>query len=284
MPFLTLISASQLVKSLDNPKLVILDCRFNLSDPQWGFKDYQLGHIPGSFYAHLEQDLSGRITPQTGRHPLPEPGAFLNKLKEWGIMPPVQIVVYDTAGGTFAARLWWMLKLYGLRRVALLNGGFQAWVNKGFPVKTGVELGVPAPEKLSFQPDAKMIVEAAEVERIRRDPAYRLIDARSPERYRGEMEPIDPVAGHIPGAVNRFTGENLLANGLFKKPELLKSEFQMLLGGISPRNAVVYCGSGVTSCHHLVAMEHAGLPGGRLYVGSWSEWIRDPKRERFPLA
>lgn len=284
MPCSTLISTSQLFENLDHPELIILDCRFDLADPQRGFSDYQAGHIPGSLYADLDRDLSGKITPHTGRHPLPEPEVFLDKLASWGIHPGVQAVMYDTTCGTFAARLWWLLKFYGFPRVTLLDGGFQAWVSHSLPIKTGLDAGTPAPGKPSLRPDPGMVVSASEVERIRRDPAYRLIDARSPERFRGEMEPIDPVAGHIPSAVNRFTGENLQADGLFKKPEILKSEFERLLGGVSPRNTVVYCGSGVSSCHHLVAMEHAGLAGARLYVGSWSEWIRDPNRERFPAA
>jgi len=279
MTYTTIIDRSDLHAHLGDPDWVIIDCRFELLKPDWGFADYQSGHIPGAIYADLNKDLAAPITAETGRHPLPEPQRFIEKLSSWGIDAGKQVVVYDTVAGAFASRLWWMLRLYGHSAVAVLAGGLALWKREKLPLATGIETGRPS--KFEGQPDPGMYTDANEVERIRTHPAYRLIDARSPERYRGEAEPIDTIAGRIPGSVNRFHIENLLSGGRLLPAEELHAQFTQLLNGIDPQNVVVYCGSGVTSCFHLLAMEIAGLPGARLYPGSWSEWIRDPNR---PIA
>jgi thiosulfate/3-mercaptopyruvate sulfurtransferase len=202
--------------------------------------------------------------------------AISAQLSTWGINSNTQVVVYDHLGGAYASRLWWLLRFLGHNAAAILDGGLPAWQQAGYPLASGAESRPQA----SFRPEPNwdMLVTSADVERLRIDPAYRLIDARAAERFRGDSEPIDPVAGHIPGAVNRFHGENLSSDGSFLSAGELRRQFNDLLGSLPPANAVVYCGSGVTSCHHLVAMEHAGLPGARLYLGSWSEWITDRKR------
>jgi thiosulfate/3-mercaptopyruvate sulfurtransferase len=271
-----LITTSQLAQLYNDKDLIIIDCRFDLSKPDWGFDNYKINHIPGAFYAHLDNDLSGEKTSKTGRHPLPDKDVFLGKLNYWRIGQNSQVVVYDTVGGAFAARLWWMLKYYGHQQAAVLDGGLQKWMRDGYPVLTGVE--APKGSDILFLPtiDQMRVVTTSEIEKLRSNPAFLIIDARTPQRFRGEIEPIDPIAGHIPGAVNRFHGDNLSIDGTMKPAEILKIVFSKLLNGKSPENVVVYCGSGVTSCHHLLAMEAAGLPGARLYAGSWSEWIRDP--------
>ncbi len=280
MIFSHLITTQQLAE-FKKPDWVIIDCRFDLSTPDWGFLNYQEGHLPDSIYAHLDHDLSGKVTHRTGRHPLPDPNVFSTALTAWGIQKDTQVVVYDTTGGSFAVRLWWLLRYYGHSQVAVLDGGFPAWLRECRPTQSGVYQPNPAavPFIPSFHPE--MLVSADEVERIRQDPAYLLIDARSPQRFSGEIEPIDSVAGHIPGAINRFHAKNLTREGMLKSSSVLQTEFAQLLNNTPPENVVVYCGSGVTSCHHLLAMEIAGLKGARLYAGSWSEWIRDPSR---PIA
>lgn len=278
--YTTIISTEALSNHLNDPDWVIIDCRFDLAKPDWGFTSYQEAHIPGAGYAHLDHDLAGPVTPQTGRHPLPDVSEMAGRLGYWGIRQDTQVVVYDTAGGAFAGRLWWLLRFLGHPRAAVLDGGFQKWQRESRLVNSGVERREPV--IFTPQPDWSMVVFAGDVERIRQDPAYRLVDARSAERYRGEKEPIDPVAGHIPGAVNRFHGQNLTPEGVFLPPEKLRAEFEALVGNTPSENVVVYCGSGVTSIHHILAMQLTGLPGARLYVGSWSEWIRDPKRAKDP--
>ncbi len=271
-----LVSTEELYNHLNDPDWVIIDCRFDLTNPKWGWQVYQNSHIPGAAYAHLDHDLSAPITPASGRHPLPDPEAFIARASAWGIDERKQVVVYDSAGGAYAARLWWLLHYYGHEAAAVLDGGFTIWTAEYRPTSPGNEIHPPA--KFHGQPHEGFLVTADDVDRLRNDPKYRIIDARSPVRYRGEMEPIDPVAGHIPGAVNRFHVDNLAPNTTLLPPETLRAQFLKLLDGVDPRNAIVYCGSGVTSCHHLLAMEYAGLPSGLLYAGSWSEWIRDPKR------
>lgn len=274
----TLISTDTLSAHLADLHWAVVDCRFDLAAPEWGAAAYRQAHIPGAVYAHLDRDLSGPITPTTGRHPLPASATFQARLSGWGIGKHTQVVVYDTEAGAYAARLWWLLRYYGHFAVAVLDGGFPKWQREGRPTRAGVEMRPPS--HFVGRPNDGMYVGAEEVDRLRLDPRHRLIDARSAVRFRGEQEPIDPVAGHIPGAVNRFHGENLRPDGTFLPKEQLKAEFERLLAGAPPERAVVYCGSGVTSCHHLLAMEHAGLSGARLYVGSWSEWIRDERRPR----
>jgi thiosulfate/3-mercaptopyruvate sulfurtransferase len=278
--YTNLISASELFPHLHQPGWVILDCRFDLTNFEAGFQQYQNGHIPGSGYAHLNRDLSSEVTPQSGRHPLPDPQRFVETLASWGITPETQVIAYDSSGGSFAVRLWWLLRLYGHMSVAVLNGGFPAWPAGEFPVASGTETLTPVTFRYPPSPRMEEVASLSEVERIRTDPQYKLIDARSPERFRGENETIDTAAGHIPGAINRFYGLNLDANGLFKDKDQLRVEFESLIGSTTPDHIVYYCGSGVTSCHHLLAMDILGITGSRLYVGSWSEWIRDPKRPR----
>ena len=274
--YTNIISAADLRAHLQDPAWVVVDCRFDLKNPEWGSEAYRQAHIPGAVYAHLDRDLSGPISERTGRHPLPEIDTIITRLRSWGISNQSQVICYDTSGGAYAARLWWLLRFLGHRAVAVLDGCPPAWQQAGYPLSGGVETRPPA--DFSGSPQWEMLVTAGQVDQLRRDPNYRLIDARSPERFRGEVEPIDKDAGHIPGAVNRFHGENLSADGTFLPPTELHAGFERLLDGVDPRNAIVYCGSGVTSVHHLIAMDRAGLPLGRLYLGSWSEWIRDPQR------
>ncbi len=270
----TIISVEELANHLNDPDWVVVDCRFDLKDPSWGSQSYQQSHIPGAIYAHLDNDLSGPVTANSGRHPLPDVQIMAARFSEWGINNQKQVVVYDTSGGAYACRLWWQLRFLGHRIVALLDGGFQAWQKSGYPVAVGIETGSPA--QFTPHPHWDMIADKDEVDRIKQDANFRLIDARAPERYRGEVEPIDPIAGHIPGALNRFHGNNLGADGKFLPPAHLRKQFDELIGDTPPDHVIVYCGSGVTSIHHILAMEIAGLPGARLYAGSWSEWIRDP--------
>ena len=270
-----LIEVHELFSNINNPDWVIVDCRFDLANPEWGLADYQQSHIPGAVYAHLDHDLSGPRTESNGRHPLPAPQTFKEALGRLGIDSTRQVVVYDTSGGSFAVRLWWMLKYYGHTRVAVLNSGFSTWTASGYPVSSG---NYTNPNRVfTGTPDPSMVVTTAEMENIVGESRSILIDARAPERFRGDVEPLDPVAGHIPGAVNRFHQLNLGTDGLWLPPDTLKNEFLTLLGDNRSAQVIVYCGSGVTSCHLLLAMEVAGLPIARLYAGSWSEWIRDPR-------
>jgi len=271
-----IISAVDLHSRLENSDWVIVDCRFDLAQPGWGFQNYLYGHIPGAVYAHLDYDLSGPHTAINGRHPLPEPESFRETLGRFGIDRSKQVVVYDTTSGSYAARLWWLLKYYGHERVAVLDGGLERWKHLNLPIEYGSHTNKAV--VFSGAPDPRMVVTTGEVQVISAQHSVPLIDARAPERFRGELETIDPVAGHIPNAINRYHGLNLDRNGLFKPESSLREDFEALLAGSSAEKAVVYCGSGVTSAHHLVAMALAGLPMARLYVGSWSEWIRDPDR------
>ena len=272
----TIISTEVAAAHIDDPDWAFIDCRFDLLKPDWGLAEYRSAHIAGAVYADLNQDLSSPVTPQTGRHPLPESTTIVSRFSSWGIKPGTQVVIYDAAGGTFAARLWWLLKYYGHTRAAVLDGGLPKWLSENRPLRSGGESRPPA--HFVGNPKPEMWVSTADVEALRQDPSFLLIDARAAARFRGEQEFIDPIAGHIPGAVNRFTAANLTKDGIFLPPERLKAEFTHMLGGLSPSNVIAYCGSGVTSCHNLLAMEYAGLLGARLYPGSWSEWIRDPNR------
>lgn len=277
MAFTTLIDPETLQRHLEHPDWVVVDCRFSLSDPAYGCRAYREAHIPGAVYAHLDEDLSGPIVPgRTGRHPLPDPDWLAQKLGAWGIDNRTQVVAYDDAGGAFAARLWWLLGWLGHDAVAVLDGGWSRWVREGRPVRGGIETR----PRRTFVPRIRpeRVVSADEVLQHLHDPAWRLLDARAPARYRGEQEPIDPVAGHIPGAVNAPFAENLTPDGTFRPPDELRQRFEALLGDVPPERVICYCGSGVTAVHNLLAMAHAGLPGARLYAGSWSEWITDPRR------
>jgi thiosulfate/3-mercaptopyruvate sulfurtransferase len=260
------------------PNLAVIDCRVELSNPQAGRQAYLSGHIPGARYADLNEDLSGRITPESGRHPLPAPAIFAATLGRLGIAADAQVVAYDAANGAFAARLWWMLRAFGHREVAVLDGGYPAWIAAGGAVEAGEAM---PPSRRVEQPPAIgawPAVSSADVARLSHDPRRLLVDARAPERYAGSVEPIDAVAGHIPGAVNHPFSQNLDTDGRFLSCAELRRRWQARLAGRDAASVVAMCGSGVTACHNLLALEVAGLPGAKLYAGSWSEWIRDPRR------
>ena len=276
MKYTTIIKPEILFSHLNDPEWVIVDCRFDLMDPDWGFTEYQELHIPGAVYAHLDKDLAGSKTALTGRHPLPDTEIFIKKLSSWGINKAKQVIVYDTVGGAFAARLWWMLRTFGHAKVAVLDGGLPKWINQKYPVIGGVENNEP--EIFSGNLDTAQFVSTEDVFQKINSENFLLIDARNQERFAGINEPIDPVAGHIPGAVNRFHTLNLNQDLTMKSGQDLKQEFRALMSTFPADKTIVYCGSGVTSCHHLLAMEYAGIKGARLYLGSWSEWIRDPAR------
>jgi thiosulfate/3-mercaptopyruvate sulfurtransferase len=273
MNYTTLISTEELAQHLGDPDWAIIDCRFALADTGLGRREYRQAHIPGAVYAHLDEDLSGPVTPGvTGRHPLPAVEAISRKLSEWGIGPGVQVAAYDGSGGAIAAaRLWWLLHWLDHPAAAVLDGGWQAWQAEGRPIRTGEETR-PAQ---SFTPGLRneLLASAGEVEEISHDRSYRLLDARAHDRYLGQNETIDPVAGHIPGAVSAPYAGNLTPQGKFRPAEELRQRYLQLLGEVSPERAVIYCGSGVTAAHNLLAMAHAGLGLARMYAGSWSEWI-----------
>lgn len=274
----TLVTAEELEAHLFDRDWCVVDCRHDLMDFEAGWRAYQAGHIPGATFASVEEDLSGDKTGRNGRHPLPQRADLVEVFRDWGIDDDTQIVAYDAHGGQFAVRLWWLARWLGHAKVAVLDGGWQAWLAKTNWSSTAL----PDRERGTFEARAPLaaVATADEVLAARDDAAALIVDARAPERFAGRVEPIDPVAGHIPGAINRFWQDNLTArpDGRFKPPQQLRAEFERLLAGRMPAQIVTYCGSGVTSCHHLLAMEHAGLPGARLYAGSWSEWIADPSR------
>ncbi|WP_027590877.1 sulfurtransferase [Pseudomonas sp. RL] len=278
MSFARLLTAPQLAERLSAPELRILDCRFALDDPAYGRTRYAEGHVPGAQFADLERDLSGPIIKGvTGRHPLPDPARLQEALRAWGVDQDSTIVLYDDGPGAFAARAWWLLAWLGKRDgVFLLDGGFQAWQAAGLPVTAQVT--EPARGDFTARPDACLVVEADQLGRRLAEPGLTLIDARALPRFRGEVEPLDPVAGHIPGARCAPFTDNLGADGRFLPPEQLRQRFENLLAGRNPEQLVAYCGSGVTACHNLFAMSLAGLPLAPLYAGSWSEWITDPAR------
>jgi len=276
MSWRTLVQAEELAGHLDDPDLRIFDCRHDLVQPQAGAERYRASHLPGAVFADLGRDLSGAVTPTTGRHPLPEPEAFAEWLRTAGVNDGAQVVAYDDATGMFAARLWWMLRWLGHDDVAVLDGGFNRWRALGLPVTTAVPNVGKGTFTARSRPDCALAADAAQA--AARDPSQRVIDARAAERYRGEVEPIDRVAGHVPGARNHPSSTLLGADGLFLPPDELRRALLATLDGVAPGRTVAYCGSGVTACHVLLAMEHAGLRGGRLYPGSWSEWTRDPAR------
>jgi thiosulfate/3-mercaptopyruvate sulfurtransferase len=274
--FTTLVDTGTLAAHLSDPDWAVVDCRFSLTDEAWGRHEYLSQHIPGAVYAHLERDLSGPVTGDNGRHPLPDPGALVRTLGGFGIANGVQVVVYDQDSGMFAVRLWWMLRWMGHESVALLDGGFAKWTAEKRATSSGQEMRVERPFIGSPRPD--MVADVDEVARLAAQEPARLIDARAPERYHGEVEPIDRVAGHIPGAINDHYMQNLGEDGTFRSPDALRDRLTTVIGGASPKDIVCYCGSGVTACHNLLALERAGLPGARLYPGSWSEWSSNPSR------
>ena len=277
-----LISAGQLQALMASgaPPLIV-DVRFDLADTSAGERAYAAGHIPGAFYLHLDRDLSGPKQDAfggfRGRHPLPDRDAFAARLNDLGLRPGRTLVAYDAADGMYGARVWWMLRWLGHADVAVLDGGFAAWQQAGGAVSTDL----PTAAAGAFEPGAPLEEPLSAQDLLGQLGRVRLIDARAGERFRGEVEPLDAQAGHIPGATNRFFKTNLGADGRFKPPALLREEFAALLGPQTAEATVHQCGSGVTACHNLLAMHHAGLAGSRLYPGSWSEWSANP---RFPLA
>ena len=270
-----LIGVRDLAAHVGDPGWRIVDCRHDLADPGFGERAYADGHLPGALFVHLDRDLSGDKTGRNGRHPLPDRTAFAARLGALGVDRSHQIVVYDDAGGLFAARLWWMLRWVGHESVALLDGGMQAWLSAGMALSR-----TPPPHaQAHYQPRrGAEPVDVGEVMALLGKPETVLVDARSPDRFRGENEVLDPVGGHIPGARNRFFRDNLGANLHFKPPGELRAEFTAVVGSADPATVIHQCGSGVTACHNLLAMEVAGLAGSLLYAGSWSEWCADPAR------
>ncbi len=272
-----LITTLELAARLGETRLAIVDCRHQLADTEWGAGAYRAGHIPGAVFAHLDRDLSGAKTGRNGRHPLPAPADFCGTLSRWGIGPGVEVVVYDQGDSMMASRLWWLLRYYGHDAVRVLDGGLAAWEAEGRMLAVGEEARAPVVFAGAAQPG--WVVETEELLARWMNAADRVvIDARAPERYRGEVEPIDPVAGRIPGAVNQPYKANVDSSGRFLAPEALWARYHELLGELAPEQAVAYCGSGVSGAHDVLAMTIAGLPGARLYPGSWSEWCSDPAR------
>jgi thiosulfate/3-mercaptopyruvate sulfurtransferase len=271
-----LISPAELASRLDDADTAVLDCRFSLADVDEGEQQYVTAHIPGAVYVHLERDLSGPIEAgRTGRHPLPDIETVAGVLGGLGIDKQVAVVAYDAAGGAFAARLWWQLRQLGHDRVAVLDGGWPAWTAEGRPARKGRE-SRPA-RTFTPRPRPDRVVDAAQVSAALAAGGL-VLDARGAERYRGEQEPIDRVAGHIPGARSAPFAENLGEDGHFLPQEALRERFDALLGAHPPEETILYCGSGVTGAHDVLAMAAAGLPLARLYAGSWSDWITDPSR------
>lgn len=270
----TLVDAAALSDALARDDVVVIDARFSLADPSAGEAAWRQAHVPGARYAHLDRDLSDHRKRASGRHPWPEAEDFTVTLGQWGITPRHQMIAYDAGDGAHAARLWFLMRALGHERIAVLDGGWAQWTASGLPVDDAVP--TPTPTAYPAQFDAGRLLDAAQVQ-AHLDNGGLLIDARAAERFRGEAEPIDRVAGHVPGAVNRAYADNLHGD-CFKSTAALAEEFRQLLGGRAPDEVVAMCGSGVTACHHLLAMEHAGLPGAKLFTGSWSGWISDPAR------
>ena len=293
--YTTLIEAEELAAPLARSAgaagdWTVLDCRFDLARPDWGASAYATGHVPNALYAHLDRDLSGPVTPGSGRHPLPSIERLAETFGRWGIDESVQVVTYDQGNGAFAARLWWLLRWTGHRKVAVLNGGFAAWQQAGLPADTVP--GERQPRVFTPRLATNAVVSTAELERLLAAGALQsgasvLVDARGADRFAGDNETIDPVAGHIPGARNQPFLRNVDARGRFLSAAELRERWQALAaqpaggpapGGTPAERMIAMCGSGVTACHNLLALEVAGLPGARLYAGSWSEWIRDASR------
>lgn len=276
--FDTLVETEALAAHLKDPAWVLFDCRAALADPDAGPRAYATGHIPSARHIHLERELSSPITPDTGRHPLPDPRVLAVTLGQAGVDAATQIVAYDDMQGAYAARLWWLARWLGHKRVAVLNGGWQQWLKEDRPQSREPAAHPPRDFPLrEAQSDVWMpVTDVLELVRGRKRGV--LLDARAPLRFRGEEESVDPVAGHVPGAVNAPFAGNIAEDGRFKSPAELRRRFEQLLSGLRADQAICMCGSGVTACHNLLAMEAAGLKGARLYAGSWSEWIRDPAR------
>ena len=282
MDFTTLIDVESLRPLIGTPAIAVLDCRFDLAAPDAGRQAYLRRHIPGARYVDLNRDLSAPVSAGSGRHPLPDPRTLAAFFRGLGVAPNTQAIVYDESNGSFAARAWWLLRWLGHPKVAVLDGGMSAWLREGGSSESGEPPRASAEGSAAgsgtVQVDHRGALGAGELIAALENPRTLLIDARAPERYTGAAEPIDPVAGHIPGAVNHPFSSNLRGDGRFLPPEELERRWRDRLGEASPGDVIVMCGSGVTACHNLLALERAGLPGARLYAGSWSEWIRDPRR------
>ncbi len=276
MPFQTLVTAEQLAAHQDDPHWVIFDCRFTLTDLDAGRRAYTKAHIEGSHYADLEKDLSSPVTPESGRHPLPDPQQLVGKLSAWGVDNQSQVVVYDDAFGAIACRLWWLLRWLGHHNVALLDGGLPRWTREGYGLTSSASASSPA--RFEARVDDDLWVTSQFVEQGTQAEGIVLIDARAEERFNGEREPLDKVAGHVPGAINIPYDDNLAFSGQLLEAEELKEVYSAAMGTKASQDVVHMCGSGVTACHNILAMELAGLGGSKLYVGSWSEWITDKRR------
>ncbi|HET6718179.1 MAG TPA: sulfurtransferase [Rhodocyclaceae bacterium] len=274
--FRTQIDGATLRGRLNDPDWLVVDVRHQLADPAAGERAYAEGHLPGAVFLHLDRDLSGPMTGRNGRHPLPDPQDLVARFSQLGIGEKSQVVVYDDAGGMIASRLWWLLRWLGHDAVALLDGGWPAWLAAGGATSREVPKRSAVRFEIRLRP--RLLVELDEVQNNLQRQDFLLLDARSPDRFRGENETLDPVGGHIPGARNRFLKDNLTADGLLKPVAQLRAEYAEVLGGFPPGRVVHQCGSGVSACLNMLAMEHAGLVGSRLYAGSWSEWCADPAR------
>jgi thiosulfate/3-mercaptopyruvate sulfurtransferase len=277
--FHTLVDATALASQLGRDDLALFDCRFDLGNVHWGEAEFASAHLPGAHYLHLDRDLAGKTTASSGRHPLPDPDALARRLGALGVDANCQIVAYDQGNGAHAARLWWLARWIGAERVAVLDGGFAAWRAAGLPLERAPRTPVPRTFAARVRPGAWATTD--EVDSLRIRPGTLLVDARGAERFAGRNETIDPVAGHVPGARNHPFLGNLGTDGRFLSADELRRRWTTLLGALPPAAVIAMCGSGVTACHNLLALEHAGLGGARLYAGSWSEWIRDPSR---PIA
>jgi thiosulfate/3-mercaptopyruvate sulfurtransferase len=276
MTLTTLIDPATLASRLDDPGLVVIDCRFSLDDVTWGEREFTGRHIPGAVYAHLDRDLSGPKRGTNGRHPLPDPRELAKTFGRLGIDNGVQVVAYDQDSGIFASRLWWLLRWLGHDAVAVLDGGLAAWLAEGHP--TSAVRTESLPRTFIGRPRPELVADIDDVAGHLGQADWRLLDARAPERFRGDSEPLDKAAGHIPGAANRFYKRNLDEGGRFRPAAELRAQLEGSTSGVGADHVIAYCGSGVTACHNLLAMEHAGLPGAKLYAGSWSEWSSDPSR------
>ncbi|MCX6933126.1 MAG: sulfurtransferase [Verrucomicrobia bacterium] len=274
-----LLCTADLASHLNDPAWVIFDCRHDLVDHAKGERLYREGHVPGAHFAAVETAMSGAKTGKNGRHPLPEPAAVAEFFARHGVTRESRIVAYDDAGGLYAARLWWLARWIGFTRVVMLDGGWPKWISEGRPTTTEVPVsGTWAGRPCHFETNDAWVWSAEDVQRQLADATFALIDARAGERYRGEVEPMDPVAGHIPGALNRFYKANLNADLTFRPAEEIRREFETLVAGRAPERVGHQCGSGITACANIFAMEYAGLAGSKLYAGSWSEWVADPSR------
>ena len=275
-PHTALVSTETLASDLGNPSWLIADCRYNLKDEDWGRAQYLGGHIPGAVFVDLGHDLAGSRTGTNGRHPLPSPETMAATFGRLGVGAGTQVVAYDQDAGPYASRLWWMLRYVGHDAVAVLDGGWAKWVREGRPVRSGDEQRPAATFTPRLRPDMRVTVDEAAT-RIG-NPVVLFVDARSPERFEGQPDPLDNVSGHIPGARNRFYRNNLAEDGTMRPPDALRADFTRVLGDRSADQAVMYCGSGITACQNLLAMEYAGVRGAKLFAGSWSEWESDSKR------